>query len=117
VAPHCGLDRARSPTGDTGREAPPLRPERGWEPNRKPWSDRGRQTGVAFSTVEERPQTDGFTYETDENGELLWFVPPSAYYYRRKRIDEARVNAGGKTRPSGAAERVARSGRLRPDSP
>jgi hypothetical protein len=30
--------------------------------------------------VEERPQTDGFNYETDENGELLWFVPPSAYY-------------------------------------
>jgi hypothetical protein len=28
--------------------------------------------------------TDGFTYATDEDGDLLWFISPGLYYRRRK---------------------------------
>jgi hypothetical protein len=29
-------------------------------------------------------ETDGFTYATDEDGDLLWFISPGLYYRRRK---------------------------------
>ena len=34
-------------------------------------------------------ETDGFTYAIDEDGDLLWFIPPSAYYRLGKREAEA----------------------------
>jgi hypothetical protein len=29
-------------------------------------------------------ETDGFTYAIDEDGDLLWFISPDAYYRRRE---------------------------------
>jgi hypothetical protein len=34
-------------------------------------------------------ETDGCTYAVGEQGDLLWFIPPSAYRRRRKREAEA----------------------------
>jgi hypothetical protein len=55
------------------------------------WSDRGRRIRNSLPAVDEHSQSDGFMHETDgvtyavdEQGDLLWFIPPSAYYRRRK---------------------------------
>jgi len=34
-------------------------------------------------------ETDGFTYALDEDGDLLWFISPGAYYRQQKREAEA----------------------------
>jgi hypothetical protein len=34
-------------------------------------------------------ETDGFTYASDEGGDLLWFISPDVYYRRQRREAEA----------------------------
>jgi hypothetical protein len=34
-------------------------------------------------------ETDGFTYATDEDGDLLWFISPDVYYRLQKGEAEA----------------------------
>jgi hypothetical protein len=60
------------------------------------WSGVDRRTGVAFRPLDEHSQTDGlmretdgFTYALDEDGDLLWFISPGAYYRQQKREAEA----------------------------
>jgi hypothetical protein len=44
--------------------------------------------------VHAHPQTDGFTYATDEHGDLLWFVSPSSYHCYPNREMDTSVSQG-----------------------
>jgi hypothetical protein len=57
-------------------------------------------------------ETDGFTYAVDEDGDLLWFIPPSAYRRRGPLRDSERSDGPevqkGPAGPHAANERLER---------